>query len=290
MSKSYVLITPVRNEEMYIEKAIQSVINQTITPDKWVIVSDNSTDRTEEIVHPYLAKYDYIQLIRSSANMNREYGSRAKAILIGIEQLNDIKYEFLGVLDADITLKEDYYESVLRKFRLDPKLGIAGGILLELSGGKFVGRLSNPWNVAGGIQLFRKQCYKDIGGYIPNRRGGIDTIAEVTSRMYGWKVQSFSDIQGLHHRGTGIVGKGRLIGNIHLGFKDYSYGTHPLFEIFRCLHRAKEKPYFVGAIFIMAGFIWSYCIREKRIVSDEFVKYLRKEQTDRIWAILQRNR
>ena len=120
--KPYVLITAARNEEAYIEKTINSVISQTILPRKWVIVSDGSTDRTDQIVNKYAAKHDFIQLVHISGSTQRNFRSKVNAINIGYERLKHIEYEFIGILDADVSFKSDYFESILREFQKNPKL------------------------------------------------------------------------------------------------------------------------------------------------------------------------
>src|SRR5438067_9955097 len=56
---TYVLITPARNEAQFIEQTIQSVVAQTVRPMKWVIVSDGSTDETDDIVKHYASRHDW---------------------------------------------------------------------------------------------------------------------------------------------------------------------------------------------------------------------------------------
>ncbi len=127
---AYVLITAARNEADYIEHTLKSVVKQTILPKKWSIVSDGSTDRTDEIVKRYEAKYDFIQLLRREPDGGRDFGSKVYAIRAGLEQLTGIEFDFIGNLDADISFESDYYESIFSIFMKYPKLGIAGGYSL----------------------------------------------------------------------------------------------------------------------------------------------------------------
>ncbi|MFX0199832.1 MAG: glycosyltransferase, partial [Candidatus Hodarchaeota archaeon] len=174
---SYVLITPARNEQDYIQKTIESVVSQTILPEKWVIVSDGSTDHTDEIVSHYAAKHDFIQFIRVSEHIQRNFWSKVHAFNAGYEQIKNTEYKFLGNLDADVSFNSNYYENVLLRFQTNPKLGIAGGIILELLNGQYVNQKLSLNSVAGAIQLFRRECYQDIGGYIPLTYGGVDSAA-----------------------------------------------------------------------------------------------------------------
>lgn len=284
-SKTYVLITPARNEETYVEKTIQSVISQTILPHKWVIVSDGSTDSTDEIVGRYLQQFDFIQLLRITDNSQRNFASQVYAINSGYEQLKHLEYNFIGNLDADISFDSDYYERVFQKFQEHPKMGIGGGFIYESYNGKWKSRRFNTiGSVAHAIQLFRRECYEAIGGYIPLPHGGADWCAEVMARMNGWQVESFPELRVFHRRPT-LTAEGILQGHFRQGLMDFSMGSHPIFEILKCLRRIKGKPLLAGAFLRMGGFIWAWCQREKRIVPPEFVDYLRMEEMARVQSL-----
>jgi len=284
---SYILITPSRNEEAYIEKTIQSVISQTVLPKKWVIVSDGSTDRTDEIVKRYETEYDFIELLCRETDEERNFGSKVYAIRAGLERLNGIEYDFIGNLDADVSFEPDYYERVLARFRDNPKLGIGGGILFELCGGKWIQlQVSALWSVSGAIQMFRRQCYEDIGGYMPLRNGGVDAIAEVTARMHGWQVRSFSDMPVRHLRRIGTEKGHILFARFRQGIMEYCHRSHPLFEIAKCILRITEKPYVFGSIFRLSGYCWAFLRREQQDVPDDVVKFLRREQRCRMLGLL----
>jgi len=286
--ESYVLITPARNEEAYIERTIESVISQTILPKRWVIVSDGSTDRTDEIVGDYVARCDFIQLLRVAGDENRNFGSKVNAFNAGYKQLEGIDYDFIGIVDADVSFDSDYYENVLARFEQNPKLGIAGGIFFDVYDGKPHKALVSLDSVRGPIQLFRRRCYRDIGGYIPQKLGGEDTVAEVMARMYGWEVHSFPKLKGLHHRLTGTEGLTIWRARFRQGIVAYSLGYHPLFQIAKCLYRVAEKPSFIGSILTMCGYYWSALRQDERIVSADFVKYIRQEQMHRLKSLFLR--
>ena len=137
VAKSYVLITPCRDEADYIEGTLNAIVAQTVPPRKWVIVSDGSVDRTEEIVEQYAAKYDFIKLLCRNGDRQRNFGSKVRAFNLGYENLKDIKFDFVGSLDADITMDSAYYEGILSKFATNDRLGIAVGLRYDLCDGKF---------------------------------------------------------------------------------------------------------------------------------------------------------
>src|ERR1700675_1738957 len=123
------MVTPAKNEEVCIKNRIEAVLSQTIRPEKWVIVSDGSTDRTDEIVSSYEQQYPFIELVRagdSGKKGQKNFGSKVKAFRAGYDELRDTPYEFVGNLDADVTFDPDYFERILEKFRANGKLGLAG--------------------------------------------------------------------------------------------------------------------------------------------------------------------
>ncbi len=278
----YVLITAAKNEEAYIEKTIQSVIAQTIPPQRWIIVSDGSTDRTEEIVSRYAAQYGFVELLRADAEARRNFGSKVKALRMAYEHVRGIAHEYVGILDADVSFSPTYYESVLQKLAQNPKLGIAGGILFDQHKEVYIQqKTSTDWSVSGPIQMFRRECYEHIGGYVPIR-GGVDAVAEVMARMKGWEVRAFPEIHVFHHRGTGAEKGSSGLVYFSRGVEDYLLGYHFLFFLARCLYRSVDRPYFLGSFLMLCGYCWSFLHRPKRQVSPEFVNYLRKEQLKRV--------
>jgi len=281
----YVLITSARNEEAYIEKTMQAVISQTIPPEKWIIASDGSTDQTENIVRKYANEWDFIELLCVQGDRNRNFGSKVRAIHKALELLVDTGYEFIGILDADISFGTDYFELIFNKFRENNLLGIAGGFIHEEEKGEFIPR---PFNSTGAVpnavQLFRRECYEETGGFVALKYGGEDSYSEVMARAAGWEVESFPGIKVLHHRHT-LAAEGRLEGAYREGKMDYGLGSSIIFEILKCIGRTKVKPYGIFAGCRFAGFISRYLVKEQRGVSGEFIKKLRSEQYSKIISI-----
>jgi poly-beta-1,6-N-acetyl-D-glucosamine synthase len=284
IGKRYVLVTAAYNEEKYIENLIKSVVAQTYKPVCWVIVSDNSSDHTDEIVKSYAGEYEWIRLHRNAEDHPRNFAAQVNAINAGLSCLKGLEYEFVGNLDADISLLPCHFDRLLEKFRENPRLGLGGSYLYEESGGQFKFRKGNsPNSVAHGVQLFRRECLTAIGGkYVPLPYGGPDTHAEVMARMKGWNVCAFPDLRAYHHRPTG-TGEGRLRCCLRQGLMDYSLGFHPLFEILRVLARIPRKPYLFGSCFRLYSFLSATLHGENRPVSDEFVRYSQREQLRRLW-------
>lgn len=165
---SYVLITPARNEERSIDDTIRSMISQTCLPKKWIIVSDGSTDRTDDIVKQYLPEYPWMDLIRMPEHGDRHFAAKVGCFDAGYERVKELPYEVIGNLDGDISFDRDYLEFLIDKFSDDPDLGVAGTPFVE-NGKHYDYRFTNIEHVSGACQLFRRSCFEEIGGYRPIR-------------------------------------------------------------------------------------------------------------------------
>jgi glycosyltransferase involved in cell wall biosynthesis len=282
----YVLVTAARDEARFIEKALHSVVMQTIPPVKWVVVSDGSTDETDAIARRYETRFAFIKFIRVDNQKDRDFASKVFALRAGFTELAGCPYGFIGILDADITLKPEYYEQIINEFRKDPKLGIAGGLLYDCQDSTMRKRYSSPWSVPGGIQLFRRECFEKIGGIMPLRYGEEDTVAEIKARMAGYTVRAFYDVVSLHHRLTGTATMNFPSTAFHNGFRDYYAGTYLPFEIVKCIRRLPQRPYLLIGIFRFCGYVWATLRRFNRQIPNDVVKYLRMEQKKRIIAFL----
>jgi biofilm PGA synthesis N-glycosyltransferase PgaC len=282
----YVLITPARNEERFIEKLIQSVTNQNFLPTKWVIVNDGSTDTTAAIVSGYLTKYPWIELLSLSPHRDRSFAAKVHAFNAGLSRVQDLDYEVIGNLDSDVSFDSDYFAFLMNKFQENPDLGVAGTIFLEEGYSSGADSFEGQNHVAGGCQLFRSRCFQDIGGYIPNKAGGIDWIAVTTARMKGWKTRSFREKSFFHYRSLGTAERSLLASSFSYGEKDYYLGGHPLWELFRVAYRVTKKPYFFGGAALFLGYVSAYLRRMDRPISDELKRFHRKEQMKKLRAIL----
>jgi len=283
----YVLITPARNEEDLIEKTILSVISQTVRPAKWIIVSDGSIDKTDEIVNRYVELHDWMEFVRMPEHRERHFAAKVQSFDAGLEKLRDVSYGIIGNIDADISFEADYMEFLLSKFVNDVQLGVAGTPFIE-DGFSYDFRFASSEHVSGACQLFRKQCFEAVGGYIPIKGGAIDWVAVTTARMKGWKTQTFFGKTYTHHRPSGSGSGGMLKSRFYQGKKDYYVGGHPLWQVLRSCFQMMQRPYFVGGVFLLTGYLWSFVTGVKSPVSTELRSFHRKEQMDRLRLMLRR--
>ena len=286
---TYVLITPAYNEAAFIGQTIESVTVQTRLPLKWIIVDDGSTDQTADIVHHYAAHLHFMQYChRVRQSCDTYYGSNVYAILQGYAQLKSLDFDYLAILDADVVLCPDYYEQIFRRFEANHDLGIATGTYLEEVDGRMMEAMIDRRSTPKALQVFRRACYEQIGGYIPCPNGGEDTCAEIMARMNGWQTWSFPEIRVIHRRPVGQGKGGTLLrSRFRQGLSDYCVATHPVFMVAKTLRRCiKEKPLMLSGLARLCGFTYGYLTRAPRQIPRDARRYVRKEQMRRLLARL----
>ena len=284
---TYVLITPAYNEGRFLAKTMEGVLAQTRRPLRWVIVDDGSTDDTWEIVCRYAGQNGFIDgCQRQRVAGETYYGSNVHALLQGYARVKNLDFEYLGILDADMILCPPYYAEILRRFAANPQLGIAAGTYVEEVAGSWREALIDRRSTPKALQVFRRACYEQIGGYVPCPHGGEDTYTEILARMHGWQTWSFPDLRAVHQKPVGTAdGKSILHARFRQGLTDYCVATHPVFMVAKCLRRCfKERPYGGAGLARLAGFAYGYLVHERRQIIGEARRYVRKEQMRRLWA------
>ena len=281
---SYVLITPARNEAQFIELTLKSMVSQTVPPVKWVIVSDGSTDGTDDLVNRYAASYPWIELLRMPERRERHFAGKVHAFNAGYARVKDLSYDVIGSMDADISFDENYFSFLLGKLAENPALGLVGTPFKDDS--MYDYRFVSIEHVSGACQLFRRECFEAIGGYVPLKSGGIDHVAVITARMKGWKTRTFTEKICLHHRKIGSAERGALRSKFKVGGLDYALGGHPIWELFRTAYQMTKKPYVIGGFMLLAGYVSALVRRDERPVSAELVAFRRREQMQRLKKFL----
>jgi glycosyltransferase involved in cell wall biosynthesis len=283
MPLKYVLITPARNEQAFLEATIIAVLHQTIRPLLWVIVSDGSTDRTEEIVRRYSTKNPWIELISLPQRHDRHFAGKVHAFNAGYERVKRLSYDVIGNLDADVSLEDpEYFAFLLTKFAQDSQLGVAGCPFREGTT-QYDYRFSRKEHVSGACQLFRRECFEDIGGYIPLKIGAVDLMANVTARMKGWKTETFPEKFCAHHRQMGSA-KDHFVGaTFRSGYGDYLVGVHPAWQVSRSIYQMSRRPFILRGMLLLVGYLWGMIKREPKLISVDLVNFRRKEQKQ--WLI-----
>lgn len=282
----YVLITAVHNEEKYIQYPLESVLSQTYIPLKWIIVSDGSTDETENILKKYEDNNSFIRCFRlEKDSRNKGFISKVHALRHACEMVKGENYDYIGILDGDVSFCDKYYQNIMGEFNKNRTLGIAGGFVHERDrNGIFQSRTHNrERSVPGAVQMFRRECYEMVGGLKPIVYGGEDAYAEIVARATGWEVRAFPDYPVFHHK-PGHLKRGIWKERFREGKMDYTIGNHPFFESMKFIRRIPEYPVFIGAAVRMLGYLDALVRREDRIPPPDMLKQLKAEQ----WNIMRK--
>jgi poly-beta-1,6-N-acetyl-D-glucosamine synthase len=281
--EAYVLVTAARDEKDFIELTLKSVVAQTVTPLTWVIVSDGSVDGTDELVSSYAKKYPFIRFVRIDERSERNTAAKVKAIYEGIKALGQTEYTYFGNLDADISFGENYFETLLQRFKHDAELGIIGGRIYQMnSEDRALEASASTESVAGAVQFFRRGCFDQIGGYLSIPGGMEDGIAEITARYYGWKTRSYKDLPAVHHRGLGTVGRSVYRARFNSGLTEYVVGYSFTYHVIRALSRIVERPYLIGTVLVLAGYMWGLLTGQRRVLPNAIIRFIRREQITKL--------
>lgn len=280
----YVLVTPVRDEEATIGRTIASVVQQSALPREWVIVSDGSTDATDDIVSRASVDNPWIRLVQRAPRVERSFAAVVHSTQIGIDHLEFRDYKYLGLLDSDVEFFPDYFEQLINKFRDDASLGLGGGMVIDvgLPKNRFP---RNRYDVPGAVQFFRKECFESIGGLIPVPEGGWDMMTCAMARMNGYTTRLFSDLVVDHLKPRNISEGGAFRRKWQMGIRDYATGYHPVFEAVKCVSRLKDRPLVIGALAWWVGYCTAVLQRRPRVVDSAIVEYIRHEQMARLWRL-----
>lgn len=281
--RDYVVISPVRDEAEHLQRTIDSVIAQTVRPSMWIIVDDGSTDATPAIATQAAQAHDWIRLHRRSDRGVRKVGGGVvDAFYDGLKQVSLDDYEYVCKLDGDLEFSATYFERLFQKFEEDPRLGSASGKSWIRVGPRLVPERTGDDFSQGQTKLYRVVCFKQIGGFV--REVMWDGIDCHRCRMLGWRARSFRDeeLRFIHLRPMGSSYRNVFHGRLRWGRGQYFMGTHPLYAMAIAAYRSFERPFLVGGLGILAGYLLALARCMKRYDDPEFRRHLRHWQLKRL--------
>jgi glycosyltransferase involved in cell wall biosynthesis len=252
-----------------------------------MILDDGSTDGTAELAEQLSGGEDWIEVHRLEPRRERSFGAQYRAIMRGYDKIRSEPFEFVGALDADISFESNnYFSCLIEEFRRHPRLGMAGGVVYEKQKGVFKERKGNSErSVAGAVQMFRREVFDEIGGYIPLEHGAADTLAMLMVRMKAWEVRPVPELRVLHHRPSSSA-EGLLRGAFKNGVVDAAFGYHPLFALLKYARRLTFKPYVLKSLLLLAGYCSYWLKGGKPVIPREVLEYLRRVQLARSWRAI----
>jgi poly-beta-1,6-N-acetyl-D-glucosamine synthase len=278
----YVVITPVRDEEEHLQSTIESMVQQTVLPEEWVIVDDGSKDQTRKIIDEYASRYPWIKAVhRQDRGFRKAGGGVVDAFNDGYRALTCSNWEFVAKFDGDLTFSPDYFEKCFDEFQKDARLGVGGGVICYVEDGKKRFEEAPAFHVRGATKIYRKACWDGIAGLLT--APGWDTMDEVKANSLGWSTRSFPHLHLVHQRDTGSA-DGLWPTLVKYGRANYICGYHPLFMLCKCILRVPQRPYVIGSIGLMYGFISGYLKNIPQVDDRATIAYLRRQQMSRLFG------
>ena len=271
---SYFIITPAKDEEKSLPGLIQSVVEQTIKPNLWVIINDGSTDRTPELIEDAKTKNGWIQTIHLKEGV-RDLGIHCSQICIaGFEfavefcKKHNVNYDYIALIDADMILEETYIERLMKEFDKNPELGIASGEVWNIIGGKRIHSKQRGDLPCGGARLWRRRCFEETGGYLVTYAP--DSASNVKAKLKGWETRSFEEIEVTSIR---ALGSAEGYWKEFKGFGIYCHyvGFNLSYVIIKVIRFSFKKPYYIGLAFLYGYFSSLFIMR--RQIDDKEIRY-----------------
>jgi glycosyltransferase involved in cell wall biosynthesis len=269
---NYYIVIPAHNEEEFISLTLQSLVTQTQLPKKVIVVNDNSTDKTGEIVLAFAKEHSFISLVKRKSSAIHLPGSKViQAFQAGLETLDE-DYDIIMKADADLIFPANYFETLTTHFQSDPTIGMVGGFCyIEKNGSWILENLTDKDHIRGALKAYRKATFKQIGGL--KAQMGWDTVDELLCKFYNWKVVTDASLHVKHLKPTGAnynktarYKQGEAFYTLGYGFVITSIAAAKLSFM-------KKKP----LLFIdyIQGFLKAKAARKPLMVNEEQAQFIR---------------
>lgn len=248
------------------------MVGQTKKPAQWIIVDDGSTDRTPQIIEQYASQHNFIRLIRNAKRTGRQTGvAEVLAFNVGYEIARLLPFDLIVKLDGDLAFEENYFEGLVAEFERNPKLGVASGVYMELSGADWKVVPMPAYHAAGASKMIRRECFEQISGFIAQR--GWDTVDEIRAIAQNWDTTHFSELRMKH-----LKPEGSGMGQRHTAFMHgeiyYRTGGGKLFFLLKVMSRLKNPPFVIGGLFMLGGYLKAWFGRRELLVTkNEAARY-----------------
>jgi len=273
--KSYILITPCKNEGENLPSLIKSILLQTIKPQFWVIVDDGSTDNTPIILKDAQNKYIWIKVLRLEES-TRDLGFHLAEVMnkgfehaISLCKQTGLCYEYIGNVDGDLTIPSSFFGNLIVEFEKDKNLGIASGGTDYTIGNRIVRAKLFENEPSGGHMLIRRTCFEDCGG-MPITYAA-DSVLKAKAKIKGWRTRRFEDNIVTEIRDVGNA-EGYWNGFVQTGESFYYLNLNPIHAVLKAIIYTFRKPYY-GGIAFLSGYIDGVIHRKKQIGDEDIRHY-----------------
>jgi glycosyltransferase involved in cell wall biosynthesis len=276
---AYALISPCRNEAAYMRQTLDSIVQQSRRPARWIIVDDGSSDATAAILSEYSGRHEWISIVTRADRGHRAVGPGVvDAFYAGFEQLDTARYEFVGKVDLDLRLPERYFEILMQRMHADPRIATCSGKSYLEENGRLVNERHGDDTSLGMTKFYRMDRFQAIGGFV--REVMWDGIDCHLCRMHGWLACSWDEpeLRFVHLRPMGSSQRSIYAGRMRHGYGQYFMGTGFWYLAASALARVNQQPYVLGSLATLWGWLWSALRRKPRYQNPQFRRFLRRYQ------------
>lgn len=282
--KKYVVVTPCKNEEKNLPMLANSIINNTVKPSLWVILNDGSTDNTYIILESLEKEYSWIKILNKKESV-RDLGLHYSEIVneaikyaFTICDRQNICFEYIGLIDADMILDKDFFEKIIDRLEKNPRLGICSGTAAYIHNKERILERGRPNHPIGGLRVWRKKCFEDTGGF--PKSYSADSVSNVLAILKGWDTKKYEDIIGIQTRQTSSA-EGLWNGFKVRGVSDYYRDYHPIYIFFKFLKYTCKPQFYLGVPYLY-GYISGIVKIKNKIEIPEARKYYRNKHKELI--------
>jgi glycosyltransferase involved in cell wall biosynthesis len=278
-AEGYALISPCRNEAAYMRQTLDSIVQQSRRPARWIIVDDGSSDATAAILGEYSGRHDWISIVTRADRGHRAVGPGVvDAFYAGFEQLDTTRYEFVGKVDLDLRLPQRYFEILMQRMHADARIATCSGKSYIEENGRLVNERHGDDTSLGMTKFYRMERFQAIGGFV--REVMWDGIDCHLCRMRGWIACSWDEpeLRFVHLRPMGSSQRSIYTGRMRHGYGQYFMGTGFWYLASSALARVNQRPYVLGSLAMLWGWLHSALLHKPRYNNPEFRRFLRRYQ------------
>lgn len=275
----YLIITPVHNEQDNLVRFLDSIISQTYQPDLLLLVDDNSTDDSGEIIKKYSYNYDWIQYVYRKSSEKKVQGSKViEAFNFGLSKVNICSFDFISKIDADLEFESTFFKCVAKAFNDDPRIGLVGGFIQEFNGTNWITVHDSDYHVRGALKSYKIEAFNDIDGLMPVF--GWDGLDEMQLFQKGWRTHNL--INKVKHFRPAASDYNSLVLSFNEGKANYLNGGNFPLALIRVLVRLWRRPFLLTAIFFFIGYIYNFALRRPKLVDKDLSKFINYFHYNRI--------
>lgn len=267
----HIIITPVYNESKYLRNYLDSIIKQTHRPFQLIMVDDNSTDESAQIIKKYAKKHEWIKYVYHSSENKKSQGKKViQAFNFGLNYCDLLEIDIISKIDADLQFPPNYFEEIMAAFKFNSRLGIAGGIIEEERDSTWTRIPQAEYHIRGALKSYRKECFFEMGGIMPIL--GWDGLDEMKALYFNWETHIIE--LGVKHFRPAAKDYNKTDLNYKLGFANYENGGNLFLAFVRALVKSKQKPYFRTGISYFKGYLTAKNMKINKNVDPELAKFI----------------